>query len=63
MKPAKIHGLIADRMNEIGLPNKPEFEEFVARLRSGQFVLMVRKCPLCGDIRMVQAIPLKPNDE
>lgn len=63
MKPSKIHALIAERMNEINLPNRPEFEEFVSRLRSGKFVLMVKKCPCCGDVQSVQAIPIKPKDE
>lgn len=63
MKASKIHTLIAERMNEINLPNRPEFEEFVARLRSGRFVLLVKRCPCCGDARFVQSIPIKPNDE
>ena len=63
MKPSAIQTLIADRMNEIHLPHSPEFEEFVSRLRSGQFVLLVKRCPCCGIVKIVQAIPIKPKDE
>jgi uncharacterized Zn finger protein len=63
MTPSKIQEMISDRMNEIRLPHCPEFEEFVSRLRSGQFVLLVVRCPCCGTVRKVQAIPLKPIDE
>ena len=58
MKPSKIQILIAARMNEIKLPHSPEFDEFVSRLRSGQFMLMVKRCPCCGTVKMVQAIPV-----
>lgn len=63
MKPSKIQILISERMNEIRLPDDPTFHEFVARLRSGQFVLLVKRCPCCGTVQVVQAIPIiKPHE-
>ncbi len=62
MKPSKIQTMISDRMVEIGLPYKPEFQEFIDKLRTGQFILMLRKCPCCGT-KQIQLIPCKPNDE
>jgi hypothetical protein len=63
LKSLKMDILIAQRMNEIKLPQEPQFDEFVRQLQSGQFVLLVKRCPCCGNANFVQSIPLKPNDE